>query len=641
MKIFKKVALLTVALATASVGLIGCKSNVKLPVTFVAVTSNTYDDEVTFGDYDYKFKGKVDQKSNKFILEAKVQQRHLNAGGGQGQGGWGNWGGGGNNSAEEEVDPSQVVHVTGITITEKQSNPGGGGGGMPPFGKKLVESSNDGPDGDMPGAPDGDMPGGPGGDFNPGGPSQPQEQKIVTELTLEAGKDKELQANITPDNATNKKVNWSSSNPAVATVSDGKITAVDRGTAVITATSDDNANIKADVTVTVTKVDVAGLTLDPTSETLFINQTKEIKATISPDNASIKDVEWSSSDEEIATVSGGKITGVAEGTATITAKSKNNPAVSASLDVTVLVEDLRQYDYKLVGTYTVDAYGYTITFENDGNAKEGEKTVIHADFNKTEGRHEFYYNVVINEQKQLVKFQAKDPTFKNSIAKDYKTWDERDSDYIFRAKATGNNNSVATAYLYMHKDGSAVLNAPSGTERKLTIGLEWKFENDVFTVKNGEAVSTSKASKNPDRPGYMIVVGGYTFFLSKNPEFKWKKYEAVDFLGVSKHEFKAEIGINAGTPDAKNITVNLYLLTDGTAFLYNGDTQLAEGTYTDQGGAITINMTYLYDGEVKNLNSSSVTVGDVTTIDVKFGLSQQRGPNLSWSEIEATLTKTK
>ena len=155
MKIFKKVALLTVALATASVGLIGCKSNVKLPVTFVAVTSNTYDDEVTFGDYDYKFKGKVDQKSIKFILEAKVQQRHLNAGGGQGQGGWGNWGGGGNDSAEEDVDPSQVVHVTGITITEKQSNPGGGGGGMPPFGKKLVESSNDGPDGDMPGAPEG------------------------------------------------------------------------------------------------------------------------------------------------------------------------------------------------------------------------------------------------------------------------------------------------------------------------------------------------------------------------------------------------------------------------------------------------------------------------------------------------------
>ena len=489
MKLFKKVAVLSALSAATIAGLGACKSVAKRPVTFVPVTSSTYNADVTIGDYTYNFGGRI--KGKQFVLEAKTLQRSSGSSGGQGMG------------------------------------PGGGMGGFPG-----------------------------GGGFGPGGGGQ-----------------------------------QGGGQPAAA---------------------------------------VESITLSADNLTPFINQSVKITSTVLPAEAASATLTWASSDEKIATVSSGTVSPKAKGTVTITASSGE---VSGSIELTVLEENLAQYDFTLKGECKLDkGYGYVITLGDE---------VIHTDFDKVAGRHEFYYNVKVGEQSSLIKFQAKDPSFKDQLAADYKKWDERDSQYIFYAKATGNNNSVATAYLYMHKDGSAVLNAPSGTERKLTIGLEWKFENDVFTVKNGEAVSTSKASKNPDRPGYMIVVGGYTFFLSKNPEFKWKKYEAVDFLGVSKHEFKAEIGINAGTPDAKNITVNLYLLTDGTAFLYNGDTQLAEGTYTDQGGAITLNMTYLYDGEVKNLNSSSVTVGDVTTIDVKFGLSQQRGPNLSWSEIEATLTKTK
>lgn len=59
-----------------------------------------------------------------------------------------------------------------------------------------------------------------------------------TELTLEIGGEETLTATVTPDNATNKTVVWSSDNPAVVTVADGKITAVAAGTATITATAD-------------------------------------------------------------------------------------------------------------------------------------------------------------------------------------------------------------------------------------------------------------------------------------------------------------------------------------------------------------------------------------------------------------------
>ena len=75
-----------------------------------------------------------------------------------------------------------------------------------------------------------------------------------TELALEVGKSDTLKATVTPDNASNTKVNWASSDEAVATVSSlGKVTAVKVGTAKITATSASNPEIKAECNVTVSE----------------------------------------------------------------------------------------------------------------------------------------------------------------------------------------------------------------------------------------------------------------------------------------------------------------------------------------------------------------------------------------------------
>ena len=59
MKVFKKIAFLSIALATSIVGLGACRSTAKIPVVFVAATSSAYNTEVTIGDYAYKFKGVV------------------------------------------------------------------------------------------------------------------------------------------------------------------------------------------------------------------------------------------------------------------------------------------------------------------------------------------------------------------------------------------------------------------------------------------------------------------------------------------------------------------------------------------------------------------------------------------------------
>ena len=83
MKVSNKLALLALTVV-GSFGMVGCKSNAKMPVNFVAVTSSSYNAEVQFGDYDYKFQGKINQGSNKFTLQGTAVARHATSSGGQG-----------------------------------------------------------------------------------------------------------------------------------------------------------------------------------------------------------------------------------------------------------------------------------------------------------------------------------------------------------------------------------------------------------------------------------------------------------------------------------------------------------------------------------------------------------------------------
>ncbi len=143
--------------------------------------------------------------------------------------------------------------------------------------------------------------------------------------TFYVGKEASLQMVYTPSNASNKTCKWKSSNKKVATVdSKGVITAVATGTCTITATSNDG-NYKATCKLTVVKkVYPKSVKLNKTSESLKAGSTLQLKATISPDNASIKSVKWSSSDKDIATVnSKGLVTAKKGGTVTITCKTSS------------------------------------------------------------------------------------------------------------------------------------------------------------------------------------------------------------------------------------------------------------------------------------------------------------------------------
>ncbi len=165
---------------------------------------------------------------------------------------------------------------------------------------------------------------------------------ILTTLTS-VGQTATLIAMVTPDDATDKSVTWSSSDEGVTTVSsDGVVTAVANGTAIITATANDGSGKSAtcEVTVNAPVVHTTGVTLSKTMVTLTsAGETVQLTATVLPENASDNSVTWSSSDESVATVSSeGVVTAVANGTATITATTSDGTNLSASCEVTVEIE---------------------------------------------------------------------------------------------------------------------------------------------------------------------------------------------------------------------------------------------------------------------------------------------------------------
>ena len=139
-----------------------------------------------------------------------------------------------------------------------------------------------------------------------------------TELTLEPSGTETLIATVKPDNATDKSVTWTTSNAEIATVADGKVTAVKEGEAIITAKAGDK-QATCKVTVKKSAVPVQSVTLDRTSVTLEEGQTTTLTATISPNDADEQTVTWATSNAAVATVANGVVTAVVEGTATITA----------------------------------------------------------------------------------------------------------------------------------------------------------------------------------------------------------------------------------------------------------------------------------------------------------------------------------
>jgi len=166
-----------------------------------------------------------------------------------------------------------------------------------------------------------------------------------TSASLTTGSTTTIKATLEPENATNKTINWTTSNSSRATVSPTStesgesvtVRASSTGSVTITATTADGTNLSATCSVSVSAptVSVTGISVSPTSVTLDVGGTKSLTATISPQNATNQGKTWSSSNNRVKTENGGTVKAVAPGPATITVKASGNTSKTATCSVSV------------------------------------------------------------------------------------------------------------------------------------------------------------------------------------------------------------------------------------------------------------------------------------------------------------------
>jgi uncharacterized protein YjdB len=201
-----------------------------------------------------------------------------------------------------------------------------------------------------------------------------------TTQTINVGGTVQLVATVAPSNATNQNVTWSTSNASFATVSSsGLVTGVAAGSATITVTTvDQGKTATSAITVTTTNVPVTSVAVSPTAQSLNVGGTVQLTATVSPANATNKNVIWSTSNVSAATVnSTGLVTAVGAGSANITVTTVDQGKTAVSV-ITVNSNSQTAYPggtpWAIPGTIEVENYdngGEGIAYHDNEAANQG------------------------------------------------------------------------------------------------------------------------------------------------------------------------------------------------------------------------------------------------------------------------------
>lgn len=167
--------------------------------------------------------------------------------------------------------------------------------------------------------------------------------EFVTSVNIDGGVSKlnvgmsvPLSAKVLAESATNKKLSWSSSNPSVVQVDQmGRVTAISEGTVTIYANATDGSGIFGSTVLTVIR-GVTSIAIEPAAVTLYEGNTANLSAKVYPENSTYRNVEWSSTDTNIAIVGfNGEVTAVSAGICKVIAKSSDGNEVIGECRVTV------------------------------------------------------------------------------------------------------------------------------------------------------------------------------------------------------------------------------------------------------------------------------------------------------------------
>ncbi|MBR2406358.1 MAG: Ig-like domain-containing protein [Clostridia bacterium] len=349
-----------------------------------------------------------------------------------------------------------------------------------------------------------------------------------TELTLGVSGSETLSVVATPENGTYDAVVWTSSNEAVATVANGVVTAVAPGTATITATA---GTLTATCAVTV-PLAANGMSASHASLHLAPGTVKTVTAVADPVGADLGTLTWTSNNEAVATVDGGKITAVAAGEATITV---SNGTLSATTVVKVSEEgelltggDFENNDWNvpLWTTNLIKAGAGTIVTETDGN------TVLQL---QPSNNAVYFQNFPVKGNTTYVfTYQFKGGTVRTSISATHSSagtgWKNTSPEgegwttvtRVFTTKASPNKNFVmaigATTATPTYIDNASLTTLPAATALKLDKTAETLSHNQTLQLtvstepEQANAGTLTWASNNEavatvDQNGLVTAVG--------------------------------------------------------------------------------------------------------------------------------------
>ena len=325
------------------------------------------------------------------------------------------------------------------------------------------------------------------------------------EIELKAGQTYQLKPYISPSDATNKKLKYTSSDTKVAEVSaSGLVTAKSEGEAKIRAAATDGSDEYAVCYVTVTgKAKVTGITLDRTSAEVKRGEKLTLNVTASPSYASNKKVVWKSANTKIATVdANGSVTAKAPGRTKITVTSSENSSYQASCTVTV--------PYKI--TYNLN--------KGKNNASNpstyyGKKVTLKNPSRKGYAFAGWYTDA---------KFKKKITSISNSAKSDYVLYAKWTKVKVAKASLTSAKNSKSKQILLKYKKVSGA----KGYE--ISYSTDKKFKKAV--TKKNTAKTSYTISKLKKGKIYYVRIRAYK--MDSTGKKVYGKYSSMKKVKVSK-----------------------------------------------------------------------------------------------------------
>ena len=302
-----------------------------------------------------------------------------------------------------------------------------------------------------------------------------------TSTTIVKGNTEKLTATISPSDATNKDVIWSSSNTKVATVdASGNVKAIASGSTTITVTTKDGSKkATCSVTVPASAVSVTSVKLNKTSTTIEKGKIEKLTATVSPSNATNKAVTWTSSNTNVATVdASGNVKAIATGSATITVTTKDG-SKKATCNVTV------PYKFKTM-PFKVDI-GYSFKEKYKVEILDEKNNILYTSADKV-GSSNYNFTYKLNTEsssytrKVRIKTVSGNKTYTSSEFKINKSTIDKEVNLIFR----DGKIKVIQKKIYKLEDSKRGIYT-IGTDRMSFDQIESKFKNKSSDEKKDKS----------------------------------------------------------------------------------------------------------------------------------------------------------